>query len=132
VSLLAGVLKRASKRRVSIDVNSDLFAPIKLKGGVPTRFAVQGILAHELVHIAQIESASSVGLAHIGAKLVLVPHQHERSVDLIAFEKGYARGISDFRKWIYPQLSPKDLAMKQKRYFTPDEIQDWLVDNESF
>ena len=36
--------------------------------------------------------------------------------------RGYAEGLSGYREWLYPQLTPGDEAEKRKVYFSPEEI----------
>lgn len=107
-------------RNYRIELNPHLF------DSPPSIGALEGILAHELVHLTHLENASIFGLAQTGLELVVCPNHRERSVDLEAFRRGYALGIRDFRVWMFDQLSPRQLKTKQRRYFTPAEIDAWI------
>ena len=52
---------------------------------------------------------------------------YERKTDLQAFERGYAIGIKAFRNWLYLQISEKDKVIKEKNYYTPEQIDEWLL-----
>lgn len=126
-SIRKGILSSDPHRRhYSVDVNLKIFNQSQQPSGAPSVRAVQGILAHELIHLVDFETGTSRGLASIGLKEVFSPTRYERSTDRQAFERGYAIGISAFRSWVYGKLSARQLRKKQKRYYTPEEITDWL------
>ena len=126
-SFLKGQFSSSKNREYSIDINPKIFDPQLIPNGPPSLEAIQGILAHELVHVLDYETESFSNLTEIGLELILSPSHYERYTDLRAFELGYAYGIKSYRNWIYGQLSPTDLAQKRKRYYTPEEIDHWLL-----
>ena len=94
--------------------------------------ALQGILAHELVHFSHYEKMNTVELAWFYSRYLIsdefVAH-YERNTDLQAFELGYALGIKNFRFWLYEQISETGKVSKIKNYYTPEQIDNWLLDN---
>lgn len=85
--------------------------------------ALKAILAHELAHALYYRTRNRlrlfglVRLAHDGFEA-----KFERRTDLIAISRGYGNGLIEYRRWLYKNVSAKDLKAKQRNYFTPDEI----------
>ena len=116
-----------ARRAYSIDVNPIIFSTNQSPTDSPSLGGIQGILSHELEHLVDYENGSRIDLIGIGAKLVFDPSQYERDTDLRAFERGYASGIKSYREWIYRRLSTRALKKKKKRYYTPEEIDLWIL-----
>lgn len=128
VSIRSGLLSTDARRRhYSVDVNPKIFTQKKRPNSVPSILAVQGILAHELVHLVHLETGNLRDIAGIGLQEVFSPARYERATDRQAFERGHALGIKAFRFWVYENLSPPKLRRKRKRYYTPEEIDQWLL-----
>ena len=53
---------------------------------------------------------------------------YERATDLQSFHRGHAIGVKAFRFWLYEQISPEVKAIKVKNYYSPTQIDDWLLD----
>ena len=126
-AFLSGHIKRdRSKRIYSIDVNDLIYDLSQEPTGAPSIEAVQGILAHELVHLMDYENSTPGKITRMGVNIVISPSKVERDTDEEAFERGYHQGIKLYREWIYGKLTPKELRQKRKRYYTPDEIDEWV------
>lgn len=119
----------SSNRRYSIDVNPAIYDLGQLPSGPPSVSAIEGILAHELVHLVDYECLSTAGIIQLGAEIVAFPSKIERQTDVRAFERGFALGIKAYRVWIYGKLNPKALRVKRKRYYTPEEIDQWIIEH---
>lgn len=108
------------KRVYFLEVNKNLYScPPPAKG-------LEGILVHELEHINDYENMSTVQIAALGIKYATSKKwrsEYERGTDLKAVKKGYAKGLSLYRKWIYPKLSEKELELKKYYYMTPEELE---------
>lgn len=115
-----------SKRTYSIDVNDSIYDPDQKPAGAPTVEAIQGILAHELVHLVDYEKADIKRKIHLGVTIIIHPSSIERATDETAFARGFAQGIRKYREWIYGKLTQKVLKRKMKRYYTPEEIDRWI------
>lgn len=95
--------------------------------------ALKGILAHELVHFSDYEKMNALELAWFYAKILTnaaFEAEYERATDLQTFERGYAIGIKAFRFWLYEQITPEAKALKEKNYYTPEEIDNWLLNQQ--
>lgn len=126
-SFLAGQINcDRTKRTYSIDVNDSIYDTAQEPAGAPSVEAIQGILAHELVHLVDYEKAGLGGTVRLGVNIVIHPSRIERATDEVAFLRGFAPGIKKYREWIYGKLTPKDLKRKMKRYYTPEEIDRWI------
>lgn len=92
--------------------------------------ALKGILAHELVHFNDYEKMNAFELAVFYVRILgdaRFEAEYERATDLQSFERGYAIGIKAFRFWLYDQITPKAKALKEINYYTPAEIDEWLL-----
>jgi len=93
--------------------------------------ALQGILAHELAHFSDYEKMNTFELAVFYAQILMggeFEANYERRTDLQAFERGFAIGIKVFRHWLYEQISPEARALKETNYYTPAQIDNWMLD----
>lgn len=109
-----------------------LYVNPKLETAAITDFALRGILAHELVHFLDYETMNIAELAWFYANYLSRDEyvaEYERNTDLQAFELGYALGIKHFRFWLYEQISETEKDSKIKNYYTPEQIDNWLLDN---
>ena len=92
--------------------------------------ALKGILAHELVHFTDYEKMNPLELAAFYIQYLLSDEygaKYERATDLESFDRGYAIGIKAFRFWLYEQITPEAKVLKETNYYTPAEIDDWLL-----
>lgn len=98
--------------------------PVLFEQGV-SDLALEGILAHELVHTEDYRSGSTLGtLLPIGLKISFSKTriQYERKTDLRTVMKGYGAGLKAYKAFQYPLLSPRNLQKKKAEYLTPIEI----------
>ncbi len=127
--LATGILDKLNppkERRYIIKINNKLF------DCAPTERAMKAILAHELVHILDYIEGSRFNLLSFGARYVISGAKIERATDYRVFQLGLAVGIKEYRQWVYQLLSPKDLKVKRKRYYTPEEIDKLIILNPDF
>ncbi len=92
--------------------------------------ALKGILAHELVHFTDYQKMNPLELAAFYIQYLLSDEygaKYERATDLESFDRGYAIGIKAFRFWLYEQITPEAKVLKETNYYTPAEIDDWLL-----
>ncbi len=109
----------SGKKKYYIEVNN------KLLECPPTHEALRAIVTHELVHFSDYENLSVAGLIKLGVRYSVskkIRRRYERQTDTRAIGLGEAPGLILYREWLYPQLSPKDLKVKQYYYLVPDEI----------
>lgn len=109
------------KRSYFIEYNPALFTakpPASAK-------AIAGILAHELVHIQDYAERSVLRVVMLFIQATSV---YERKTDKTAMDLGFSDGLMAYREWIYKQISPEEMALKKKNYYTPEEIQAYLDD----
>ena len=114
------------KESYVLHINSKLLEALKNK--TLSRIALKAILAHELCHIVDYQDRSPAQLLQVGWNELLDQQaEYERSIDLAAFERGYAAGIAEFRTWLYRNIPSSALAIKKANYYTPTEIEAWVV-----
>lgn len=92
--------------------------------------AFEGIMAHELIHFSDYEKMNALQLTVFYAQYLMSDDfvaEYERKTDLQAFERGYAIGIKAFRNWLYEQISEEDKGIKENNYYTPEQIDEWLL-----
>ena len=98
----------------------------------PSKKGLVAILAHELAHFQDYESLSSAkmitkfGRYFISAKFRA---KVERSIDVVALQKGYSYGLIQYRKWLYKNIPRKDIKTKFRNYYTPKEIRNYVYKN---
>jgi hypothetical protein len=84
---------------------------------------IRAILAHELAHALYYKSGNRFRLLGLAA---LVnggsTAKFERRADLVAIEKGYGAGLIKYREWLYENISDKQIIVKKRNYFTPEEL----------
>jgi hypothetical protein len=83
----------------------------------------RAIVAHELAHVAYYEKGKRIRLFGL-IRLVFSRYREEfeKRADLEALRRGYARGLKDYRRWLYQHVSGTVLQEKKRDYLTPDEI----------
>ena len=110
------------KRCYRVQVNPRVYAKR------PPLPALEAILAHELAHTLEYHSRTRAQLMKLVGIFLSSRRSiaFERRTDLVTIERGYAAGLASYRRWIYPLLSPKDLAKKRATYLSPAEIA-WVV-----
>jgi hypothetical protein len=94
--------------------------------------ALTAILVHELTHFNDYQKMNIAELTNFYYKILTSAKfnaSYERATDLQTLKLGYADGIKAYRKWLYPQLTTDDLAVKLANYYTPDEIDEWQDSN---
>jgi hypothetical protein len=129
-TILCGFTRGPSARHYAIQINPAMTRTFLPALPRPSLQAVQGILAHELVHLSDYEGSSAIGLAKFLKASLIGVAEHERAVDERAFELGYAAGISLYRQWLYGRLGETEIAQKKARFYTPEEIHEWIMENE--
>jgi hypothetical protein len=112
------------ERTYFLDINE------KLYDCSPAPLALEAILVHELVHLNDFTQLGTLGFFKLLAKMATSEGRasYERQTDLRTLELGYAEGLKEYRYWIYQRLDSKALKKKKLMYYTPDEIDSWLVD----
>ena len=119
---------RSGKYRVyELQVNPRLFID------PPSTNALEGILVHELSHLNDYTYMNSfeladLGLMYAGGGAPRGVVRYERATDETAMRKGFASGIREYRQWLYGKVSGRDLELKKKIYYTPEQI-DAYVNN---
>lgn len=120
------VMKKPNHRRYFIEVNPKIF------NCPPTFEALEAILVHEFEHIRDYNIRSSVEIGVLGARYGLSKKfrtRYERQTDEKALYQGVGAGLIQYRRWIYAQLTPEQIRVKKRYYFTPEEIEIWMQDH---
>ncbi|MBT3583346.1 MAG: hypothetical protein HN509_00450 [Halobacteriovoraceae bacterium] len=126
------IFAHAWNRNFTIEINPKLYkCP-------PPPDALRAILAHELFHIQDYRNRSTFGMIGLGLKYTRnsATNSYERSADERVLQLGkdfkdpsFFKGIKEYRQWIYPKLNEKELKTKKERYFTPEEVDKWVLEN---
>jgi hypothetical protein len=122
------IFNKTGKRTYEVQLN------LRLLACPPEMDALQAILVHELEHVKDYESWTSTKIAGHALKYVTnnkFRTKYERETDLKTMLKGLSQGLIGYRLWVYQWLNPKQLKIKQRYYFTPEEILDWEMSNQS-
>ena len=85
---------------------------------------LRAIMAHELGHVYDFTRGTRVrllGLVRLASKSYNA--RFERRTDLRAISRGYAKGLAEYRRWLYVNVPAKELAEKRRDYFSPEEIE---------
>ena len=94
-------------------------------GSLPdlSEHAAEAILAHELCHTVDYErglkNLVKAAWTQLGGDAEV---RAERRTDLEAIQRGFAGGLAEYRRWIYPTLPEEAAQRKREVYFTPEEI----------
>lgn len=118
------LLKNRANRVYEVQLNPNLL------DCSPGRDALISILTHELEHIVDYTQMSNAQIIKHAIKYSLSRQfrtRYERATDLKTLKKGQGLGLIQYREWIYPQLSSRQLSLKKRYYLTPAEIQDWMT-----
>jgi hypothetical protein len=113
-------------RKYKIQYNPQLFSC------PPSRKAIVAILVHEFEHINDYFESSAFKLLTFSSKYVISSNfstKYERATDLKACKKGQAEGLKEYREWLYQQLNEKQIALKRKKYMTPEELENYSSKN---
>lgn len=110
----------------------NIFSPVSYRINVnPTVFekdlplsAARAILAHELCHTLEYVNRGLWGMLDALSTVFHRGHRihNERETDMETLNRGFHQGLSEYRTWIYPQLTPEDEKEKRQVYFSPEEI----------
>lgn len=132
------VLKGKAKRKYSIKVSKAI-----LDGRVcaPPPKAVRSIMAHELFHIQDYVEKGFFKMIGLGVKYLPLNRRarikYERLTDKRVLELGYNKqdqdlidGLAEYRHWVYKPLNKRQLKVKKKMYFSPEDIENWLSEKE--
>ena len=115
------LVRNAHKRTYAVMVNE------KLLTDGPSEAALRAIAVHELSHVTDYTQMSSIEFAVWAAKYALTSQAtYERKTDLSPLSKGLGCGLMEYRVWLYAHVDAKTRALKEKNYFTPGEIADWM------
>jgi hypothetical protein len=61
-----------------------------------------------------------LGLARLASKGFTA--RFERWADLVAIARGYGEGLKEYRRWLYQNVPARNLKEKKRDYFSPEEI----------
>ena len=82
---------------------------------------------HELKHVMDYSQMNTSELIEFGIWYGSADiAEYERQTDLFTLEKGCGTGLIAFRNWLYGQVTDEVKAEKQRQYYTPEEIQQWM------
>jgi hypothetical protein len=107
-----------AKMRYFVEVN---FTPALVTAPEEDRRA---IVAHELAHVAYYAGHKRIflfGLVRLGNKGSRA--RFERDADAQAIRLGYAKGLKEYRMWLYQHVPAWALAEKKRDYLSPEEIE---------
>jgi hypothetical protein len=114
--------RNAHKRTCHVLVNEKLLAD------APGDAALRAITAHELTHVSDYTQMTSVQFLAWAAKYATQPQAtYERKTDGFPLSKGLGCGLMEYRVGLYAHVDAKTRALKEKNYFTPQEIADWMA-----
>jgi hypothetical protein len=83
----------------------------------------RAIIAHELAHVLYYANGNRLrqfGLIRLASKSFR--KRFEKRADVEAMRRGYARGLKQYRIWLYQHVSAGVLQEKRRDYLTPEEI----------
>ncbi len=96
--------------------------PIVYEGKAPEG-GIRAILAHEMAHAIYYERKNRFQLLGLVSLINRdFTAKFERTADLVAIEKGYGSGLISYREWLYSVISEKQITIKKRNYFTPEEL----------
>ncbi len=94
----------------------------------PSQPAIAAILAHELTHILDYTEMESPELVEFGIWYATGDTaEYERQTDESALWLGCADGLIDYRVWLYDNIPADAVEDKERTYFTPDQIREWVA-----
>lgn len=108
-----------------------LYKPELLTSNI-SDFALDGILAHELTHIADYVEMGLVDLTQLLIRYEYLGGPNfvkyfERQTDRKTVERGYAKNLIEYRNWLYSQLTESQQIKKRQEYMMPDEIEKMIA-----
>lgn len=98
----------------------------------PSKTALTAILSHELNHIRDYKQISVLELVKLGLNYLLSSGfraHYERATDEKSLSLGFAKGLIEYRNWLYQNISTQDVELKKINYWTPEQIKAWSVDH---
>jgi len=117
--------------RASADRQYVMYLNRRLLEHPPGNAALEAILVHELCHIRDFTEMSGWGLIRLYLNVNYDAEfeiRYERETDLCALRLGYGEGLKAYRQWLYRIIAdPETVAMKRNVYFTPGQIDEWLL-----
>lgn len=84
---------------------------------------LRAIIGHELAHVLYLSKPKRlrrISLVRLGFKTFAA--RFERTADLEAISRGYARGLAQYREWLYRNIPADKIEGKRRDYFSPEEI----------
>ena len=120
------IFRAPLKRTYGVQINEKVFECS------PSHAAIKAILIHEIQHIQDYIGMGTFKFETFGIKYALnrkFRTRYERATDLAALKLGQAEGLKEYREWVYQWLNPRQLATKKRFYYTPEEIDQWVLDN---
>jgi hypothetical protein len=126
--VLEDLPKNPLRRHYLLYVNPRVFAD------PPSADALFAIIAHELKHIKDYTSMKGREIVGLGAlyRGFMMDEQslrqladYERRTDEAVLERGYSRGLKEYRQWLYAHIPESALPAKLRNYYSPDEIDEW-------
>ena len=117
-----------NERTYFIDINEKLFECS------PDYQSLKAILMHEIQHLSDYKNMNIAQLMKLGAKMISRKGRssYERNTDFAVMEKGESIGIRGYRDWIYERLDKKALKFKRCYYYTPEEIERFILGQRDF
>ncbi len=106
-----------------------LYNPKLFEDG-PSQPAIAAILAHELTHILDYTQMESSELVEFGIWYATSDAaEYERQTDESTMWLGCADGLIDYRVWLYDNIPADSVEDKQRSYFTPEQIREWVAEH---
>lgn len=105
------------KMRFYIEVNPEVFDLQAPEEGL------RAIIAHELGHVLYMLERNRIkllSLVRLASKNYTA--RFERRTDLETISRGYAKGLIEYRNWLYQNISAANVEKKKRDYFSPEEI----------
>jgi len=88
--------------------------------------ALDAILARELARMVVYRPMSNLELIELALRFHFGDEEYqaqfERAADQRTLDRGYGKGLKDYRSWFYQQLSPEEVAQKRRLYLTSEEL----------
>jgi hypothetical protein len=121
------LIKNPEKRSYEIQLN------LRLLTCSPGEEALEAILVHEFEHVMDYTQWSSAKILKHGLRYIRSDSfraRYERETDEKTLRRGLGQGLKQYREWIYQWLTPEQLETKKRFYYSPEEIQEWMISRE--
>lgn len=121
---IKSLLSKKQDRKYFVEVNPKLYSC------PPSMDALEAILVHELEHVVDYENMSALEITRFGVRYGTSKKfraKYERATDEKVLKKSLGLGLIGYREWIYSKLSPKEILVKKRYYYTPEEIDEWIA-----